>query len=42
MNIEINDENKKNFFLLLIYQTIENLTYYDYSNEDFCLFKQFA
>ena len=32
---------KNEGFVLSIYQSIENVTYYSYPNEDFCLFKDF-
>ena len=41
--IKQEDLNKfnENILVLLIYQSIENVTYYSYPNEDLCLFKDF-
>lgn len=33
--------NAYNSLILVVYQTFENLTFYDYPEEDFCLFKHF-
>jgi len=38
-NLSRHDEN--NMFTLVVYQSIENVTYYDYPDEDFCLFNDF-
>ena len=44
-DIIVNQEDLNNFneniLVLLIYQSIENVTYYSYPNEDLCLFKDF-
>ena len=37
---DLNNFNE-NILVLLIYQSIENVTYYSYPNEDLCLFKDF-
>lgn len=37
----LNKNKKQKHFILLIYQSTENVTYYSYPNEDLCLFKDF-
>jgi len=39
--LNLNQIDEINMFALIIYQSIENVTFYNYPDEDFCLFKEY-